>query len=574
VTDRLLALLTESLDDEHEARVLGGALSAAREADVGILCIAGGALEDPDATRRARNFAFDLVGTENVEGVLALTGAIASAHGAAACAAWLARFTPLPVVSAGVAVTGLPSLTVDNRGGIRNAVLHAIHEHGAKRIAFVRGPSQSQEAEERLDAYRGALAEAGIAADPRFELEGDYTRESGTAAMQTLLDERRVQVSTLDAVVAANDYMALGAIDEFHRRGVPVPEEVAVLGFDDVDSAQTAHPALTTARQPGAELGRVGVRRLLALRAGEEAPPLEVLPTELIVRASCGCSARQVGLAAQSSLLPPSGVDTSFVQRRQIILAEMMRAARGSFGAAGSGWEGRLLDALTTDLRRHEPGGFLRTFEQTLRKTQRSKLDPRITQEVITALRSQSLPCVARDPAARDHLEDMLHEARVAAAAITAQSEALRLRETSTRLRRFEARARAVMFDDPHAIAEIAADELPHFGIEAMLVTELDVPDDITRPGRVVFGFGPGGRRAGGEEIWPRSLAFHPLFERNRRALVLLPVVLREQPLGVALLSLSAVNGALLEDLREFLGTVLGVGALKRKADGPAAGRV
>jgi len=567
VTDRLLAVLTESLDDEHEARVLAGALAAARDADAGVLCVAGGALEDPEPSRRARNFAFDLVSNENVEGVLAVTGAIASALGAEACGAWLARFSGLPVVSAGVAVTGISSLTVDNRGGIQNAVRHAIHEHGARRVAFVRGPSQSQEAEERLTAYRDTLAEAGIDADARFELDGDYTRESGTAAMRTLIDERRVQASTLDAVVAANDYMALGAIDELQRRGVPVPEEVAVLGFDDVDSAQTAHPALTTARQPGMELGKVGVQHLLALREGKEVPPLEVLPTELVVRASCGCSGRPVNLATQSSLLPPSGVDTSFVQRRQIILAEMMRAARGSFGAAGGGWEGRLLDALTSDLRRSETGGFQRALEQTLRKTQRARLDPRITQDVLTALRAQSLPCVAGDPTARDRLEDVLHEARITASALTAQSEALRLREMTTRLRRFEARARSVMFDDPRLIADVAAEELPPFGIEAMLVTELDAPHDVTRPGRVVFGFGPGGRRAGGEEIWPRALPFHPLLERSRRALVLLPVALRDRPLGVALLSVSTVNGTLFEDLREFLGAVLAVGALKRSAD-------
>jgi DNA-binding LacI/PurR family transcriptional regulator len=567
VKDRLFALLTESLDDEHEVRVWSGALSAAREAGAGVLCVAGGALEDANAARRARNFAFGLVGAENVEGVLALSGAIASALGAEAYGAWLTRSSGLPTMSLGVAVEGTPSLTVDNRGGIRKTVLHAVREHGAQRVAFVRGPSASQEAEERLFAYRDALIESGIEPDARLEVEGDYTRASGAQAVRTLLDERRVQISTLDAVATANDYMALGFIDELHRRGFAVPEDLRVVGFDDVDSAQTAHPALTTARQPGAELGREGVHRLLALAKGEALLPLEVLPTELVVRASCGCAAHSLGLPRTNSILPPSGVETSFVQRRQIILAEMMRAARGSFGAAGNGWEGRLLDALVTDVRRDEPGMLQRALEQTLRKIERSRADARIIQDVLSALRAQALPCVAKDAVAERRLEDAVHDARVSASAFTAQSEALRLRDANARIRRFEARARAVLFDDPKAIGDVAAEELTAFGIEALLLTELDEPNDVSKPGRVVFGFGPAGRRAGGEEIWPRALPFHPLFERSRRALVLLPVVLRDRPLGVVLLSVSSLEGPLFEELREFFGTVLGVVRLTRELE-------
>jgi hypothetical protein len=155
---------------------------------------------------------------------------------------------------------------------------------------------------------------------------------------------------------------------------------VAVVGFDDVASASLSHPTLTTVRQPGAELGRDGVRTVAALAKGEHVSTLEVLATELVVRASCGCTETHVGLASQHSILPQSGVETSFVQRRQIILAEAMRAARGTFGAAGSGWEGRLLDALIAELRRGEPGGFHRALEQILRKIERARADARVVQ--------------------------------------------------------------------------------------------------------------------------------------------------------------------------------------------------
>jgi hypothetical protein len=359
--------------------------------------------------------------------------------------------------------------------------------------------------------------------------------------------------------------MALGAMEELGRRGIHVPNEVAVVGFDDMASASLSHPTLTTVRQPGAELGRDGVRVVTAMGRGELVSMLKVLPTDLVVRASCGCVEPHVGLAGQPSLLPHAGVDTSFMQRRPIILAEMMRAARGSFGAAGAGWEGRLLDALIAELRRGESGGFHRALEQVLRSVDRAKTDPRIVQDVLTSLRVHSLPCVAGDQTTRGRLEDTIHEARVVAAAFTAQSEAIRVREATSRVRRFESRARAVMFDSPEDLAEVAAAELSELGIDAALLAELSASGNAHLPVRVVFGFGAGGRRAGGEEIALSFLPHHSLFERSGRALVMLPVVLDRRPLGVLMLSVSALDGTLFEDLREFFSTVLAVHQLRRK---------
>jgi DNA-binding LacI/PurR family transcriptional regulator len=565
VTERLIAFLTESLDDEHEVRVLDGVLAGAREVDAGVVCVAGGVIGDPTPANAARNFAFDLVGPETVAGVIANSGSIASASTFDDYRAWLDRFGSLPLCSLGAAVPWTPSVIVDNGTGVGSAVMHLIKTHRAERIAFIRGPSASVEAEERLLAYRAALDAAGLKNDPRFELDGDYTRGSGVAAVQTLLDERRIPAASVDAVVSANDYMALGAMDELGRRGIHVPNEIAVVGFDDIASAGLAHPALTTVRQPGAELGRRGVRTVTALIKRESVSQLEVLPTELVVRASCGCTETNIGFASQPSIQPPSGVETSFVERRQIILAEVMRAARGTFGAAGSGWEGRLLDALIAELRRGEPGGLHRALERILRKIERARADARIAQEVLTAIRVQSLPCVASEPTMRARLEDAVHEARVVASAFTAQSEALRAREASGRVRRFESRVRGLMFDSLPALAEVAAEELSTLGIETALLAELSPSGDPNHPARVVFGFGPSGRRAGGEEIALRSLPHHPLFERSGRALALLPVVLDRRPLGALLISVSTLDGALFEDLREFFSTVLGVSQLRRK---------
>jgi DNA-binding LacI/PurR family transcriptional regulator len=561
----MYAFLTESLDDEHEVAVLRGMLAGARDVDGTVLCVAGGIVGDPNPERRAWNFGFDIVGPENVRGVLAMSAAIGSELGPERLATWLERYGDLPTTSVGVELPGRPSVVVDNAGGIRALVLHLVREHGAKQIGFVRGPEGAVEAEIRLSAYRNALAEEGLETDERLIAPGDYTKASGAAAVHVILDERRVHAPVLDALVCANDFMALGAIQELGRRGLHVPEDLAVVGFDDVDSARTAHPALTTARQPGVELGRDGMRRLVAAITKKNAEDITSLPTELVVRRSCGCLPADVGLATQATMAPGRGVETSFVERRQIILAEVVRASQGKFGAAGAGWEARLIDALVGELRSGEPGGFLRALELCLRRLEYAKGDVSAVQDVLSALRRQSLPCVASDLVARSRLEQALHDARVAAAAFSSQLDATRVRSAVERFRKFERRARAAMLTSPDTLSDVTAEELPALGIEACVVAAFTRPDETGGPMRLLFGFGRSGGRAQRETITMRKLPVHPLLERASRALIVLPISLEAKPLGAAVVSAVHIDGTLLEDLRDFLATVLAVSALGKR---------
>jgi DNA-binding LacI/PurR family transcriptional regulator len=565
---RVYAFLTESLEDEHEVAVLRGVLAGARDVDGTVLCVAAGNIDDPNPDRRAWNFGFDIVGAENVRGVLVMSSSIGNALGPEGLASWLTRFGDLPCTSIGVRIPGRPSVEVDNAGGIRALVLHLVREHGARVMGFVRGPEGAVEAELRLSAFRDALSQEGIDIDERLIAPGDYTKASGARAVHAILDERRVHAPLLDALVCANDFMALGAMDELGRRGLHVPEDLALVGFDDVDSARTAHPALTTARQPGEQLGRDGVRRLVAAIAKKPGQEVTLLPTELVIRRSCGCLPADVGLATQGAIDAGRGVEVSFMQRRQIILAEVVRASQGKFGAAGAGWEARLLDALVGELRSGEPGGFLRALELCLRRLEYSQGDVGAVQDVLSALRRQSLPCVSTDLVARNRFEQALHDARVAAAAFSSQLDATRVRGAVERFRRFERRTRAAMLAHPETLSNVAADELPALGIEACLVASFTRPDETGGPLRLLFGFGRTGGRARSESISLRELPLHPLLERASRALVVLPVTLETTPLGVAVVSLTHIDGTILEDFRDFMATVLGVRELSKRTTG------
>jgi DNA-binding LacI/PurR family transcriptional regulator len=164
----------------------------------------------------------------------------------------------------------------DNRGGARAAVEHLMRV-GRRRIAAIAGPLDMPPGVARLDGYRDVVGGAGVVA------HGDFSEESGAAAMAWLLDRH----PDLDAVFAASDMMAAGAVRVLRSRGLRVPDDVAVIGFDDSVIARHTEPALTTVNQPIEEMGREMVRLLLTKIGGAEPESCEiVLNTRLVLRGS------------------------------------------------------------------------------------------------------------------------------------------------------------------------------------------------------------------------------------------------------------------------------------------------
>lgn len=176
---------------------------------------------------------------------------------------------------------------VDNVAGARMAVEHLL-QLGHERVATITGPLNMCSGQDRLEGYRQALAARGIPVDEDLIAEGDFTEQGGQAAMRRLLPHRPT------AVFAASDMMAVGAIKVLREAGLRVPEDVAVVGFDDIPLASMVEPPLTTVRQPIEQLGSMAVELLVSLmeNPGEETVHRVVLPTELVIRASCGGRSR------------------------------------------------------------------------------------------------------------------------------------------------------------------------------------------------------------------------------------------------------------------------------------------
>jgi DNA-binding LacI/PurR family transcriptional regulator len=214
----------------------------------------------------------------HVDGVL-----LASLHGDDPLPAILER-AGVPAVLVGRPAGPIPVSYVDadNRGGARMAVGH-LATRGCRRIATITGPLDMGVGIDRLDGYRDGLAAAGLGGGGELVENGDFTEEGGAAAMTRLLARPGRPV---DAVFAASDLMAAGALRALRAAGRRVPEEVAVVGFEDSAVARYAQPPLTTVRQPIEEMGRQATRLLLAKVAGQACGMHLVLDVELVVRAS------------------------------------------------------------------------------------------------------------------------------------------------------------------------------------------------------------------------------------------------------------------------------------------------
>jgi DNA-binding LacI/PurR family transcriptional regulator len=187
----------------------------------------------------------------------------------------------------------IPTFLVDNYSGGRTVTQHLL-EHGYTRLAYIAGTDFTPDNRERLRGMRDALAEKGLKLTEDYITRGDFYPGSGYAAALALLDlpERP------EAIFAANDQMAVDAIKALEEHGLRVPEDIAVVGFDDIPMASYVSPSLTTVHQPVYELGRQAAQMALnLLKTNVPGQPIVaprvMLPPTLVIRRSCGCSGKR-----------------------------------------------------------------------------------------------------------------------------------------------------------------------------------------------------------------------------------------------------------------------------------------
>lgn len=283
----LIGFLTESVCGLYQSNIWLGISDTAKQNNYGLICYAGGSLNASswDPFEPQRNAIYNLVDINRLQGLI-ISGSLGSFITVQEFETFYSKFNTIPVVSIGPEISSVPTVLFDNHSGMRQLISHLVMVHERKRIAFIRGPEGNEEAELRLKIFCDVLRSYNLEISADLIVPGDFSREAGVKAVEFLVDTSKVH---FDAVVAANDYMALGALKAFQDRHISVPDDVLVVGFDDIEECAFAMPSLTTIRQPMYEMGVKAAELLFDKIENKKVPKTVLVSAALEVRQSCGC---------------------------------------------------------------------------------------------------------------------------------------------------------------------------------------------------------------------------------------------------------------------------------------------
>lgn len=272
-----IGVITQAIDSPFYGGALRGIEDALGRAGYSPLFVSGHWNADEEMR------CVEVLRARRVDGLIVLTGRLSDT-----ALRGLAKAQPVVVTGRELKAPNLFALNFDNFEGARLATDHLL-ARGHRRIVFIAGDPRHPDAVERQRGYCAALESAGLRADPALMMPGDYSEESGQAAAEQLVAAR----ASFSAIFAANDQMAFGAALALYRRGQRVPDDVSLVGFDDVHEARYAIPPLTTVHQPVNEMGRLAAEAMLRLLAGEK-PKVQLPAPRLVTRESAREYARKL----------------------------------------------------------------------------------------------------------------------------------------------------------------------------------------------------------------------------------------------------------------------------------------
>jgi LacI family transcriptional regulator len=274
---RVIGLLLNNMYNDFFAPLLSGIESVVREHKYNLLV----------ATNHTDNAADVLppLGSHNTDGLLVFADSLTDTD---LISLYKSEFPVVLIHRSSPPSVNIPSITVENKAATYKLMEHIIHEHNKRRIILMRGPAHQEDAYWRETGYKAALEANGIPFDESLVLSGQFERDVAYKSLNTFLGNgKRV---AFDSVFAGDDDAAVGVIASLTEHGYRVPQDIAVVGFDDVKISNFLTPPLTTVSAPTESVGRIAAEQLFSLFDKQFLEDITLLPTELIIRRSCGCN--------------------------------------------------------------------------------------------------------------------------------------------------------------------------------------------------------------------------------------------------------------------------------------------
>jgi DNA-binding LacI/PurR family transcriptional regulator/anti-anti-sigma regulatory factor len=560
-----IGLFTYGATDPNSHALWSRVDSVTREHGANLICFPANPLNSPLGFEAQANVLYDLVDAENVDGLVIWSTILAYYVGAEAVRVFCERYRPLPIVSVALSLEGFPSVVVNNYQGMRDAVLHLIEAHGYRRIAFICGPAGHPEAEERYRAYADALAEYDIPLDPDLVAPGDFMRSGGAEAIDLLLDQREV---SFEALAAANDVSAFGALEALRARGMHVPDDVAIVGFDDTEESAHCTPPLTTAQQSYAEMGKQATMMLLAQLQGDDVPEQVIVPSKLVVRQSCGCLSSQVVQAVakdatsrQVTAATTEQLKAAFIARRDQITSEIAQSLAVTSASRELEWAEQLFDTFVTELEGRSQGSFVTALARMLRQTVSTGGDVASWQGALSALRRHTLPHLSESKILSP-AENLWHQARVMIGEAMEEVQAYRKLQSKQQAETLREIGQTLISTfDIAGLMDVLAQELPRMDIKRGYLSLYEDPQAPTEWSRLVLAYDENERvqlEAGGRRFPSRQLVPDSLLRQHRRYSTMVEALyFREKQIGFALFEVGPREAGIYDALRGQISSAL-----------------
>ncbi|MFN8418167.1 MAG: substrate-binding domain-containing protein [Anaerolineae bacterium] len=557
-TDRYLpaainiGIFTSGLE-QYQASILHGAVAAAQAQNVNLIVYSGGEVDSPVQDNVYNNVIYDLAVGAKLDGLILFSGTLMGFVDHQRQAEFCARY-PVPKVSIGINLPSAYNVLIDNASAMRTAIQHLIDVHGYQRIAFIQGPEGNEEAQARYEAYLDTLQACGIPFDPQLVVAGQFQAEDGAEAVRVLLNKRRVLV---DAIVAANDNMAIGALQALQNYAELMVETIAVVGFDDITDAAAVIPSLTTLRQPLFEQGKCGVELVLALINGESAPNPLILQPELVIRRSCGCfNNAAVIVDPELDISDETAISKLLSESRDSNVANMLTIMPSTRYFQ---WLEKLYDAFIADLfypsSLTSSGWFIPALDSITRELLLEQLPISNWHEILTAMRSQIAPQLGKNIGLRTRAETLWQQGRSIIA------DAVQHAERNQQLRaKTEAQALSELGEALLTIANIrdmggiVARALPVLGVRSLYIVAY--ADEARQWASLIFSY-----QQGGDQNLPRPepnrylanelLPVTALLRDHRSTLLVEALHFNKQQFGYLVLEIEKAHAFIYDVLRK-----------------------
>jgi len=283
-----IATLVSNMGGYYHENIVTAVEDYCKEHDINHLGFAGGPFKSPDNTLESRSHIYEIINKNEIDGFVIPVSSLCRFLSKQETLDFVASFAPVPIVSIGGSITGVPNVSPDYGPGIKDLIRHFIVEHGSREFAFIRGSAQHASSNIREQALREVLAEAGLPIREERILVADLSRTGGIAIAEKLFSTK---IPKPDTIISINDLVLLGMLDWMSRQDIRVPDDVRVASTQGAPDSAFASPPLTIVRENDYNMARRAAEAIVEMIGGKTQPEQIYTPTDMVIRYSCGCQA-------------------------------------------------------------------------------------------------------------------------------------------------------------------------------------------------------------------------------------------------------------------------------------------